>query len=346
MGHEAIQHGLSMRTEEASTHSSTTLREMEDKVTLQKATNKDSMKEYKLNQKKELENLKNEIKIAKSEIKEQIKAVKKVKEEAEKVIQEKTEASQKEADELSEQIRNVAKSAKATLKARGSQKMETFEHQKSEAEEMAEMEKSKAIEQLRIAASTEMSQIHDWKVNKDVSEANVMAALKKEKLQETLDLTTSEHTFDSLESDLIAKQIKLKKSTELETKDIEAARLENLRMEKEPNAMALEDELSHVKATLSSTLVAKKEKMRDEQLVENANEMLKKEGTDVDQQILERQQELNQLVNVGGVNGGVEEGVVGGGGVELPGAMDPVATVPVEVAPPMVGFGGVQPVVR
>ena len=183
-----------------------------------------------------------------------------------------------------------------------------------------------------------------------------MAALKKEKLQETLDLTTSEHTFDSLESDLIAKQIKLKKSTELETKDIEAARLENfnlenLRMEKEPNAMALEDELSHVKATLSSTLVAKKEKMRDEQLVENANEMLKKEGTDVDQQILERQQELNQLVNVGGVNGGVVEGVVGGGGVELPGAMDPgamdpVATVPVEVAPPMVGFGGVQPVVR
>ena len=182
-----------------------------------------------------------------------------------------------------------------------------------------------------------------------------MAALKKEKLQETLDLTTSEHTFDSLESDLIAKQIKLKKSTELETKDIEAARLENfnlenLRMEKEPNAMALEDELSHVKATLSSTLVAKKEKMRDEQLVENANEMLKKEGTDVDQQILERQQELNQLVNVG-VNGGVVEGVVGGGGVELPGAMDPgamdpVATVPVEVAPPMVGFGGVQPVVR
>ena len=51
-----------------------------------------------------------------------------------------------------------------------------------------------------------------------------MAALKKEKLQETLDLTTSEHTFDSLESDLIAKQIKLKKSTELETKDIKRGR--------------------------------------------------------------------------------------------------------------------------
>jgi hypothetical protein len=49
--------------------------------------------------------------------------------------------------------------------------------------------------------------------------------LKTEKLQETLDLTTSEHTFDSLESDLIAKQIKLKKSIELETKDIEAQNL-------------------------------------------------------------------------------------------------------------------------
>merc|ERR1712028_200608 len=67
--HEAIQHGLSMRTEEASTHSSTTLREMEDKVTLQKATNKDSMKEYKLNQKKELENLKNEKKKPKKSFK-------------------------------------------------------------------------------------------------------------------------------------------------------------------------------------------------------------------------------------------------------------------------------------
>lgn len=228
-------------------------------------------------------------------------AVNKAKDDAEATIKEKTGEAQKEADALSEQIRDVAKSAKETLKAHGKQKMETLEAQKAEAEEAAALEKTRALEELRIAASLEVSTIHQWKIAEDKQEHQIMKVLHKEKMKETTEVLKDVETFDSLEAKLTAKEAALAKATATETEDIEAARQENYQLEQlklsAPTAEALEDELGQVKATLSSTLNAKKTKMNAENDVEATFNAVKEQGRATEQEIEVRKNELEKLAD-------------------------------------------------
>ena len=298
--HEAITDGLKLRKDEALTSASIKKRELEDFLTLKKASNKDEMKKFKIKQEKEMELLKERIKEAVILMKKQIEMLKESHKEMEKEITTRTTKATEEADVLMEQVRNVAKSSKETLKARGKQKMETLEAQKGEAEEAAEMEKTRSLEVLRSAASLEVTRIHEWKTTEDKQEKNIVDVLAKEIKAEVGEETKASDSFASLEAELMTKEASLAKATAAEDANIAKARAENFKLEElrtnQPSAEALENELDAVKMTLSKTLGAKKVKAEAEQEVAVSYSQIQQEGMKVEQEDGLRQQELEKMV--------------------------------------------------